>query len=178
VEGPARLFVVVTGLPGAGKTTVAEPIAIELGLPLLSKDAIKEALFDAVGYGGWEQSKTLSRAADAALVEAAKGLQGCVLDNFWKAETAPSLLAAFQRSMVEVWCRCEPETASRRFHGRARHPGHADDEADEPGRRASFFEHRFPIGALGPVVEVDTERPVEPAAVAGRVRTAAATLAS
>ncbi|MDQ1534024.1 MAG: hypothetical protein QOF28_1785, partial [Actinomycetota bacterium] len=58
-------FVVITGLPAAGKTTLAVPLAEALGVPLISKDAIKEALFAAVGVGDWRWSKMLSRAADA-----------------------------------------------------------------------------------------------------------------
>jgi predicted kinase len=51
------LFVVVSGLASAGKTTVAEPLANTLELRLISKDAIKEALFAVVGFGGWEFSR-------------------------------------------------------------------------------------------------------------------------
>ena len=42
-------FVLVAGWPGSGKTTLATALAGELGLPLLSKDEIKEALMDGLG---------------------------------------------------------------------------------------------------------------------------------
>ena len=42
-------IVVVSGAPGAGKSSLAEPLAIALGFPLLSKDQIKEVLYDALG---------------------------------------------------------------------------------------------------------------------------------
>jgi predicted kinase len=41
-------IVLVSGAPGAGKTTLAVPLACELGFPLLSKDDIKDALWDAL----------------------------------------------------------------------------------------------------------------------------------
>jgi adenylate kinase family enzyme len=44
-----RRVVIVSGAPGAGKSTMAGPLAGELGFPLLSKDVIKETLFDVVG---------------------------------------------------------------------------------------------------------------------------------
>jgi predicted kinase len=43
------LFVLVAGWPGSGKSTLAAALAPELGLPLLAKDEIKEALMDALG---------------------------------------------------------------------------------------------------------------------------------
>jgi predicted kinase len=45
-------LVLVTGPPAAGKTTVARPLARCLALPLIGKDTIKEALFDAMGRPG------------------------------------------------------------------------------------------------------------------------------
>lgn len=42
-------LVIVSGAPGAGKSTLAAPLAIALGLPLLAKDTIKEAVRDALG---------------------------------------------------------------------------------------------------------------------------------
>ena len=161
------LFVVVSGLAGSGKTSLAKPLAKALGLPLISKDAIKEALFEAFGHGGWALSKTLSRAADAALVQVARELDGAVLDNFWYADTVDELLAPLPRPIVEVFCRCDPEVAYERFRRRARHPGHADEERDPDSVRAPFFSRArmLPLATVGPVVEVDTERPVDVATV-------------
>ena len=57
-------FVLVAGWPGSGKTTLAAALATELGLPLLSKDEIKEALMDGLGRPETvAQSRQLGRAA-------------------------------------------------------------------------------------------------------------------
>jgi predicted kinase len=40
----SRRLVYVSGAPGSGKTSLAVPLAAELGYPLLSKDRIKEVL--------------------------------------------------------------------------------------------------------------------------------------
>ena len=39
----------VSGAPGSGKTTLAVPLAAELGFTLLRKDRIKETLHDVLG---------------------------------------------------------------------------------------------------------------------------------
>jgi hypothetical protein len=163
-------FVVVSGLAASGKTTVAVPLARALGVPLIAKDAIKEALFDAVGVGDWEWSKTLSRAADAAMVRIAQDLDAAVLDNFWYAETVDDLLSPLPRPIVEVFCRCAPKVAHDRFRTRTRHPGHVDHERD-PELLPVFIRrsHKLPLRMLGPVVEVDTERPVDVDSLTARV---------
>ena len=164
-------FVVVSGLPASGKTTVARPLARALGLPLISKDAIKEALFDTLGFGDRERSKTLSRAADAVMVRVAQGLNAAVLDNFWHAETASELLAPLSGPMIEVFCSCDPDVALARFRSRDRHPGHVDHLLDPDVARADFV-HRLdqlPLGLVGPVIQVDTEQPVDIDALAARV---------
>ena len=47
-----RRLVYVSGSPGAGKTSLAAPLAAELGYALLTKDLIKETLHDALGALG------------------------------------------------------------------------------------------------------------------------------
>ncbi len=42
--------ILVSGIPAAGKSTMAEVISERLKLPVISKDAIKELLFDNVGF--------------------------------------------------------------------------------------------------------------------------------
>jgi 2-phosphoglycerate kinase len=49
VSPPGRRVVLVSGAPGSGKTSLAVPLAAELGLALLRKDRIKETLHDGLG---------------------------------------------------------------------------------------------------------------------------------
>jgi adenylate kinase family enzyme len=42
----------VAGWPGSGKSTLAAALAAELGLPLLARDEIKEALMGGLGRPG------------------------------------------------------------------------------------------------------------------------------
>jgi hypothetical protein len=133
------LFVIVSGLPASGNTSPAEPLSQALGVPLISKDAIKEWPFEAVGYGGSAWSTTLSRAADSAMVRIAQDLHGTVLDSFCYAATVDELSTPLTGPIVEVLCRCDPEVPYERFRSRVRHPGHADKERDAVSARTPFF---------------------------------------
>ena len=76
------IFVLVAGPPGSGKSSVAGPLAKELGLPLLAKDEIKEALMSELGRPGTvEESRRLGRAAVIAMLTVARSAPGAVLDS-------------------------------------------------------------------------------------------------
>ena len=44
-----RILLVVTGPPCAGKTTLAAQLGLELSLPVVHRDVLKEILFDTLG---------------------------------------------------------------------------------------------------------------------------------
>jgi glucokinase len=62
--------VLVSGPPGSGKTTIPIPLASALGLPLLAKDTVKEALIPRRRRP--ERSRELGRAAFAVLFAVAR----------------------------------------------------------------------------------------------------------
>lgn len=176
-----RLVVVVSGLPGSGKTTLAGPLAQALGLPLLDKDHVLESLFDSLGCSTPQERQRLSRAADAVLLRLAGDVAaGAVLCSFWRhpglvvpSGTPRDRLGADGAVVVEVRCVCPPETAAARFTARTRHPGHLDGSraAGDLVDQLARLEALGPLG-VGPLVEVDTSpgRDVDVAAVADLVR--------
>lgn len=42
--------ILVTGIPASGKSRMAETLAERLGIPVISKDRIKELMFDEIGF--------------------------------------------------------------------------------------------------------------------------------
>ena len=93
------------GPPGSGKSTIAALLAVELGLPLLAKDAVKEALIEALGWPATvEESRLLGRAAVLAVFTVARTSPGAVLDSTFYEYTRP-LVEALPGPHVEVRCR-------------------------------------------------------------------------
>ena len=132
------LVVVVTGPPASGKSTIARELAAALPAPLLAKDPVKEALFDALGTGEAEWSKKLGIATYAILFlsleqEVAAG-RSCVLEANFDHNEASAQLAAIQLRQpfraLQIVCTASREALIERFVSRAgsRHPGHIDDE--------------------------------------------------
>ncbi|HEX6901883.1 MAG TPA: AAA family ATPase [Thermoanaerobaculia bacterium] len=175
-----KQFVVVSGLPASGKTTIATGLAAELELPLLDKDAYLEALLQHAGIGDLEWRHRLSRLADEQLRSAASTRSAAVLASWWRhpksnAETGTPTdwLNPTSDVIVEVHCVCRPSVAAARFLARSRHPGHLDGRWSLE-RLLPILEEQQSHGPLFPrqAILVDTEQPVEMQTLAQAVKAA------
>ncbi|EKQ56043.1 MULTISPECIES: AAA family ATPase [unclassified Clostridium] len=52
-------IILIAGMPASGKTTFAKRLSEELQIPMVSKDEIKEILFDTVGFHSREEKVAL-----------------------------------------------------------------------------------------------------------------------
>ncbi len=173
MAGP--FYVVVSGSPGSGKSTLASALADGLGLPLLSKDIIKEALLG-------------SFPAPTSWARAAWGGRPWKCCSPWQrrrrpvGSSRPTSIAPRVRSSirdlpgrtVEVFCRCPREVARARYRARAdgRAAGHFDaDRTDDGLWRAEVNE---PVAGGWPVVEVATDGPVDMTVLLDRLGVVAA----
>lgn len=168
-----RQVVMVSGAPGAGKTTLALPLAEALALPLLSKDVIKERLADVLGQRAEPEvwTKALGSASMELIWTLAALSPAVVLEANFRPKNPYErrMLSGLGGQLVEVYCRCPPEEASRRYSARSvignRHAIHT--LRDLPP--ALLAEYDGPVG-LGRVIEVDTTAPVDITALAASVR--------
>ena len=166
----AMSFVVFSGVPGSGKSTVARKLAPRLSLPLLDKDDFLDELFKERGAGDAAWRSALSREADARFVRTAWELPGACLVSWWRnykvsetTGTPVEWLSNLRAPLVEVHCRCRVETAVDRFLARERHPGHLDASRTRTSLITQFnaFDAAGPI-ACGPLLVLDTEQDVNP----------------
>jgi hypothetical protein len=162
---PMNRFVVVSGLPASGKSTVARAVALKLELPLFDKDDFLNALFESCGIGDAQWRTQLSRAADLSFQTEVEKAPGAILISWWRHPRSPvpsgtptEWLASLPGVVVELHCRCSPAVAARRFIHRQRHPGNLDGR-HSPTELLAEFESHAALGPLGlmRLVEIDTE---------------------
>jgi predicted kinase len=162
------LLLIITGAPGAGKTTLGRRLARDLRLPMLSKDDIKESLFDSLGWGDAEWGSRLGVASFQLLhrfleIELEAGRPLIVEGNFQPAASTARFAALLESrpfQPFQLLCAADPgavlERYGRRWERGERHPGHNDPQ--QVGRLAALLAARA-YGFMelpGPRREVDT----------------------
>ena len=178
--------VVVNGLPGVGKTSLAGRIAQGLGWPLLTKDMIKESLFDSIGWGDRPWSRKLSVASMDLLFlwlqrEALAGRDVVIEGNFDAVRDTDRFLRAMHHTptrWVQVLVVCDGDVLLARHRARGlsgkRHPGHHEGALLSELQPVLMQGSIAPLLLPGACITVDTTdfQAVQPELILANVRMA------
>ncbi len=162
----------VSGAPGAGKTSLAVELAETLELPLLAKDVIKETLWDVLEppSGDLRWSRRLGAAAMELLWTLAERCPAAVVEANFRPHSAyeRSRIQTLSSGVVEVYCWCPPELAAARYAARHADPAHHPAHVLPTLSTDQLGEYDRPVG-LGTVIRVDTTASVDVGGVAKQV---------
>lgn len=174
MQSGAPALVIISGAPASGKTTLADRLSLDLRLPIVAKDELKEALADAIGPPfDLPTSMRLGEGAYAMLylvalrlLEARTGL--IVESNFRRGVSETDLRPLLGRSdPALINCSAAPDVVQARYAARHergdRHPAHLD--ADRSAALADdLAAGRFePLDLPIPTLVVDTTNGWRPA---------------
>lgn len=182
IPGNTPLLVIVSGPPASGKSTIASQVAAGLRLPCITKDDLKEELYDSLG----KIERTLSRKLGEASMRlmytvAAKVMDagvGIVIEaNFYRGVSEPDISRMLSLdNAVLIQCEAPAEELVRRYEERdedgERHQVHddagkSDDIADD--LEQGVYE---PLDLDIPMIRVQTSGDADPsvAEIVSRLR--------
>lgn len=160
-------LIIINGLPGAGKTTIAKPLADRLKLPLIEKDSIKEYLFDTLGVRDREWSRTLGMASNDFLYSLASILlsrgESVIIENAFEVAFAKPRITAivdqYGPEVFEIYCAANKDIRRSRFISRnemgKRHAGHVDADNYPKPADDEPLEKYAPIN-IGKRIDINT----------------------
>jgi predicted kinase len=168
---PPPALVIISGPPGAGKTSLAVEISRDLGLAMLAKDMFKEAIFDELPGADTSDAHRLGIASVGMMYRFARhqlenGV-GIILESTFdrgKAEEDVSPLLELANAVI-VHCSAPHELIIERYEERAddpdRHEVHRDEDHLDSLKQnlaAGIYE---PMDLDVPTIEVDMTEPDE-----------------
>lgn len=161
-------IIIITGLSASGKTTIGKELAKRMSIPFISKDAVKELMFDGLGWKDREWSKKLGLASYDLLYYFAEALLRAkvsfmIESNFKSEFDTPKFMALKEKydfDVVQILCKADGEVLFDRFKKRSesgqRHPGHVDTTSFDEFKNTLLTGRCEPLALQGKIIEIDT----------------------
>jgi predicted kinase len=186
MAGTRPILIVVSGPPASGKSAIARELERRLPVPAISKDDIKETLYDTIGHG----EDVEERLEDAALTILFRFVERLLESGYTpviesdfdvRSDTRRfrELRSRTEFALVQVHVSADHDVIVQRFCERAesgtRHPGHDDTPGDAAELRQKLDEGLWaPLALEGATIELDvTEFDVDYEGLVDRIREAA-----
>lgn len=168
------LVIIVNGLPGTGKTTLAKRLEQDLRMPLFSRDGIYETLYDALDCESHGCPPLLAPTAFTMLYAIASTLlaagQSMIIEGFFgrpelRSAEFMKLQNAYGFEPFQILCRADGKVLLERFLTRMgakeRHAAHSDLAwiQQEENKERILRGHLTPLTLGGTILEIDTATP-------------------
>ena len=160
---PPPLLVLMRGLPGSGKSTVARELGRRLGWPVIDKDDVKDLLDGHATGAGWLSYRVMLNIARSQLALGLSVICDSPLTFASVYAEAEQVAAEWRARLMVIGCEClDNELLRARIEGRSGSglPSHhqtswAGWQAALPGWQEAMA---YPIAA--PLLTLDTARPL------------------
>lgn len=136
VVNKKRKLIIICGLPGSGKTTLAKELSKKINTVCLHKDSIKESLYDIFKMKTLEDSKSIGKKSVDLLFDLAEEQLGRGLDLIIEApfnfsedyKIFKKWQSKYDIALYSIICSVDSIIRKNRISNRPRHQAHHDTE--------------------------------------------------
>lgn len=152
------MIIILRGLPGTGKTTIAKEISLVINISILSSDKIRKELFEIPSYNRWERklvydvmlliTKYLHNAGHDCLLDATFSRKTFIEEIHWR------IKVSYDEIFI-IECRCSENIILSRIRNRKN--DYSDANVETYRRMRQYFE---PVSHKNLLI-LDTSLPIQ-----------------